>query len=122
MDKKSRQEALNNISDADLAKVKAHQASTEGAFPVDQEWLLLAEFAKAYGWQAYLDVKHDNIKNVTFPEMLTLIEANRKLEAGELLRTLRAVFSGVLATKAKKPVQAFKKLAEDIIKRTKVQE
>lgn len=119
MDAKNRQEALNNISAEDLAKIQAHQASTQGAYTVDNEWLLLTEFAKAFGWQAYLDVKDDRI---TGAEMLTLIEANRKLEAVAHYRNAEASLIGAGSAQAKKPSQVFKSLTKDIIKQTKAQE
>jgi hypothetical protein len=118
-DATSRQQALNNISAEDLAKIHAHQTSTKGAFAVDNEWLLLAEFAKAFGWQAYLDAKEDKI---TAPEMLTLIEANRKLEAIAHYRNAEAALIGAGSARAKKPSQVFKSLTKDIISKTKVQD
>jgi hypothetical protein len=127
MDAKSRQEALNNISAEDLEKIKAHQASTSGAMPVDNEWMLLAEFAKAFGWQAYLDAKNDArddngnlIVNAT--EMLTLIEANRKLEAIQHFKDAQSVLIGSGSSQSKNPSNTFKSLTKDIIKQTKVQE
>lgn len=119
MTPQERQQALNEISAEDLAKIKAHQASTEGAYPVDNEWLLLAEFGKAYGWEAYKDARDDRIGA---PEMLTLIEANRKLEAIHLYQSAYASFTGAASAKSKKPAVAFKSLTKDIIKQTKVHE
>lgn len=119
MDAKSRQQALDNISAEELAKIKAHQASTEGAQPVDNEWMLLAEFAKAFGWQAYLDVKNDEIK---IEEMLTLLEAHRKLEYVDMFKNAHTSFVGSGSAQSKKPSQTFKKLTKGIINQTKVQE
>lgn len=109
----------DKISPEDLLKIQEHQADTEGAYPVDNEWLLLAEFAKAYGWQAYIAVKQDK---VTMPEMLTLVEANRKLEALDHYRNAEAAFIGAGSSQTKKPSSTFKTLTKHIIKRTKVQE
>lgn len=117
MDANSRQQALNNVSAEDLSKIQAHQAQTSNAYPVDDEWLLLAEFAKAFGWHAYLDVKADK---VDVAEMMTLIEANRKLEYKRLFMDAQAVLSGSTATHSKSPAKTFKSLMENVIKHTKV--
>lgn len=114
-----RQALLDNVSAEELAKVQAHQASTKGAFPVDLEWLLFAEFAKAYGWQAYLAVRRDEIK---LDEMLTLIEANRILENKKLFEDMQSSFVGAISAQTKKPVSTFQKLTKDVIKKTKVSE
>lgn len=118
MDKQSRQQALNEISADDLAKIKAHQASTSGAYPVDKEWLLLAEFAKAYGWQAYQDARQDKIM---MTEMLTLIEASRKLEYIAQFRIAEAVLAGAATAQTGKS-QTFKSLTKEMINKMKVQE
>lgn len=112
-----RQKALDEISPEDLDKIKGHQEGTHGAFPVDQEWLLMAEFAKAYGWEAYKDARDDKIE---MPEMMTLIQANRKLEAMASLRDARDIFIGIASAQSKKPTQAFRSLTKDIVKQTKV--
>lgn len=107
---------LDDISAEDLAKIEAHQAETKGAMPVDVEWLLLAEFAKAYGWEAYMAAKNDEISAA---EMLTLIEANRKLEARRMFEDAQTAFVGAASAQTKKPTNTFKQLTKDIIKRTK---
>lgn len=119
MDSQSRQQALDNISAEDLKKIKAHQSTTSGSLAVDNEWMLLAEFAKAYGWQAYKDAR-DN--KVSLAEMLTLIEAHRKLEALDHYRMAEAVLIGAGSARSKKPIATFKALVKEIIKKTKVQE
>lgn len=116
---KERQAALDNISPEELEKVKAHQASTKGAYPVDQEWLLLAEFGLKFGWQAYLDAKTDKIE---MKEMLTLIEASRKLEWAAIFNEARTTLIGVGSANSKKPSQTFKSLTKDIIKNTRISE
>lgn len=108
---------LDEISPEDLAKVRAHKASTKGAYPVDMEWMLLAEFAKAYGWEAYMAAKNDEI---TAAEMLTLVEANRKLEARHTFLDMQSSFVGAVSAQNKKPTNIFKRLTKDIIKQTKV--
>lgn len=119
MDKKSRQQALDNISDDDLAKINAHQGKTKSLYPVDQEWLIMAEFAKAYGWLAYNDAKADVIDTA---EMMTLLEANRKLEALDFYNHAQASFIGSASSKGKKPVDAFDKITKNIIKNSKADE
>lgn len=119
MDRKTRQQALDNITPEEFERVKAHQASTKGAFPVDKEWLLLAEFAKAYGWGAYLAVKNDEISGA---EMLTLIEANRKLEARRMFEDSQSAFIGAASAQTKKPSQTFTSLTRAIVKKTKADE
>lgn len=118
MEAHQRQEALNNVSQEDLEKVKAYKASTKGAYPVDQEWLLLAEFAKAYGWQAYLAARNDEIRA---DEMLTLVEANRKLEARSMFSNMQSSFVGAVSAQTKKPASTFKSLTKNIIRQTKVE-
>lgn len=118
MTPQERQKALDEISAEDLAKIKAHQAKTEG-YPVDNEWLLLTEFAMTFGWQAYLSAKNDEI---TTMEMGTLIEASRKIKAAQLYQDAYAVLIGSGSAQAKKPSQVFTRLTADIIKQTKVTE
>lgn len=108
---------LDEISPEDLAKVRAHKASTKGAYKVDMEWLLLAEFGKAYGWNAYLAAKNDEI---SLAEMLTLIEANRKLEARQTFLNMQSSFVGSVSASQKKPSSVFQRLTKNIIKQTKV--
>lgn len=119
MDKKTRQKALDEISPEELAKVKAHQASTQGAFEVDKEWLLLAEFGMKFGWEAYVAAKSDQIG---FEEMLTLIEASRKLELVQMYNDARVSFIGAISANQKNPGVAFNKLTRDIINKSKVKE
>lgn len=115
-----RQAALDNIPAEDLAKINAHKASTEGALKVDQEWLLLAEFAREYGWNAYLDAKTDKI---TAAEMLTLVEASRKLRARDMFENAQTSFIGGASSQSgKKATSVFKSMTKAIIKRTKVDE
>ena len=119
MDAKTRQQQLDDISPEDLAKIKAHQASTEGSFKVDNEWLLMTEFAIVFGWHADLDVKEDKIETA---EMLTLIEASRKLKARDMFHDAQSALIGAGSAAAKKPSQAFNTLTKDLIKQMKVDE
>lgn len=115
--KKPTRNLLDEVSAEDLEKVRAHKASTKGSYPVDVEWLLLAEFAKAYGWEAYRAARNDEIQ---LEEMLTLIEANRKLEARMAFQDMQSAFVGAVSAQTKKPVNTFRALTQQIIKQTKV--
>lgn len=116
MDPQARQAALNNISAEDLQKIQDHQAKTSGSFKVDDEWLLLAEFAKAYGWQAYIAAKNDEISS---PEMMTLIEANRKLEYLDQYRYAQSTFIGAGSAQTKSPSKTFSSLTKNLISNAK---
>lgn len=119
MSPQERQAALDSITPEELEKIKGHQASTNGAYPVDNEWMLLTEFAMTFGWDAYLAATNDQIKA---SEMLTLIEASRKIKAMQHYQSAQAVLIGAGAAQAKKPGQTFKSLTKEIIKQTKVQQ
>lgn len=114
-----RQQALDSISAEDLEKVKQHQAKTSGAYKVDNEWMLLAEFAMAYGWNAYIYAKSDLISTA---EMMTLIEASRKLRAGELYDSAVANLIGSGSAMSKKPSVTFNSLTKNIISKSKADE
>lgn len=118
MDSKSRQAALDNISAEELEKIKAHQASTDGAASVDDEWLLLAEFAMYYGWQAYKEAE-----SIPLKEMLTMVEAGRKLRAREVFELAQAVVIGTATVNAgKKSGSVFKSLTKTLVKKMKADE
>lgn len=80
--------------------------------------MLLAEFAKAFGWEAYKDARDDNISSL---EMMTLIEANRKLEAQDYYRLASSSYFGAISATQKKPGAAFTKMTKHITKQMKVQ-
>lgn len=119
MTPQERQKALDDITPEELEKVKAHQASTKGHQPVDNEWLLLTEFAMTFGWQAYLEARDDVLP---LSEMLTLIEASRKIKATQHYQNAQAVLIGAGSAQSKKPSKTFNSLTKDIIKQTKVNE
>lgn len=118
MDKKKRQQALNNISKEDLEKVKQVQGSGS-YYTVDEEWLLLAEFGMTFGWDAYIAVKNDEIDT---PEMYTLIEASRKVKSRQRYEDTESHFISIMASKAKKQSSAFKKATKSMIKNSKADE
>ncbi|HYH16805.1 MAG TPA: hypothetical protein VD794_16350 [Flavisolibacter sp.] len=119
MDAQTRQAALNNISAEDLQKLQQHQAKTSGAFKVDDEWLLLAEFAKAFGWEAYRAAKNDE---VSLAEMMTLIEANRKLGYLQMYKDAQSTFVGAGSAQSKSPAKTFNALTKDLVKNAKADE
>lgn len=116
MDAQTRQATLDQISAADLEKIKTSQATTSGAFKVDNEWMLLAEFAKAFGWQAYIAAKNDEI---SCAEMMTLIEANRKLDHFKMYRDSLAAFVGSGSAQSQSPTKTFRAMTKDLIKNAK---
>lgn len=116
---------LDELSQQDLDKIQAHQASIAGGMPVDEEWLILAEWLKLAGWQAYLDAKNDATDKdgnliVTMPEILTLLEASRKLQALDHYKNAHSSFIGAVSATQKKPSRVFKSLTKNILDRTKV--
>lgn len=119
MDSQTRQQALDNITPEDLEKVKAHQAKTQSAYKVDDYWLIAAEFARAFGWSAYKDFRQDKIG---LEEMMTLIEANRRLDAREAFIQAQSAFMGAVSSQSKKPSQTFTKLSKGLLKQAKVDE
>lgn len=118
-DPAERQKALDSISAEDVAKIEAHKASTRGALPVDNEWLLLAEFATAFGWEAYMAIKNNEIG---LEEMMTLISASRKLRSGNLYDMSLASFIGSASTQTKNPSATFQSLTRKLINNTKADE
>ena len=105
---------LDTLSPEDLQKIRQHQSSK---IPIDNEWLALAEFAKAYGWEAYRDAVNDVI---TVDEMMTMLEASRKLDALNHYRMAHASFIGAGAANSKRPNSTFKRMTKDIIKQAKI--
>lgn len=104
---------LEDISDEDLAKLEKVKASTSGHLKIDNEWLLLTEFAIKFGWEAYKEVREDKI---TLAEVLTLIEASRRIDNFSHYRNAQASFIGAGSANSKKPSNTFKQLTRKIIK------
>lgn len=119
MDSKSRQQALDDISEEDLEKIRSYREQGKNQYPVDEEWMLLAEFGRAFGWQAYKDARDDLIDA---DEMMTLIQANRKLEYHHLYDTAQVSFAAAISAASKKPFATFKKLMRTITNNLKVDE
>ena len=133
MDKPQKQpKKIVNLSDAldpkDLDKIREYQTSTDGGYPVDNEWLVLAEWLKFAGYQAYLDAKNDAVDEngnliITMPEILTLLEANRKLEAiNQYLMAESMMIGSGTAQSGKKASSFWKSMTRHILNKAKVQE
>ena len=114
MDKQSRQAALNNLSKEDLEKVERFQQKNSST-PIDKEWMILAEFAMTFGWDAYKDAD-----NITLSEMMSLLEASRKVQALRHYESAQAAFIGAASARSKKPTTAFKKATKNILNRIKI--
>jgi plasmid maintenance system killer protein len=112
-----RQKALSNIPAADLEKIKAINGSQ--SIKVDEEWMILAEFALRYGWDAYLAAKNDLI---SLNEVITLIEAARRIEIRGTYNSAHAVLIGTLAANAKQPSSAFEKMTKDFTRKMEADE
>lgn len=120
MDAQSRQKALDNISPEDLAKIEAHKADASSRYPVDQEWLILTEFALLFGWQAYLDAKNDATDEngnliVNTDEMMMLLVAARKLKYEQLYDNAQSSFIGAVSARSDKPSNTFTNLTKKIL-------
>lgn len=109
-----RQAALDNLPVEYIEKLEALESAQ---VVVDPEWMLLAEFALLYGWEAYMAAKHDKIDG---SEMTTLIAAGRKLKAKEKYDMAHAVYIGAGSVQSKKSGEVFKQLTREIIKEIKV--
>lgn len=116
MTPQERQQALDNLTAEELAKVAQKQVSE---IDVDPEWMALVEFARVFGWDAYLAVKRDEL---TMEEMATLLQASRKLDYLRQVEMSQAVFIAIASANSKNPATTFKKLIQGIINRAKVHE
>lgn len=110
---------LDELSPEELAKIKAHQAETESLFKVDDYWLLIAEFNRVYGWEGYKAFRNDEL---TLTEMMTLIEAERKLRYREMFENAQTAFIASGSAQSRKPAQTFNNLTKNIAKKTKADE
>lgn len=102
-----------------MQKIKAHQSGSDSIYPVDASWLALAEFAQAFGWQAYIDARDNKI---SYTEMHTLLEAKCKLDALKQYQMAEAMLIGAGSVNTKRPHSTFKRLTKHIIKRIKIDE
>lgn len=115
---KDRQQALNNIPEADLAKIRAINSARESV-KVEAEDLLLAEFALKFGWEAYRDAKEDKI---SLEEILTLMAASQKIDYKNLYLAAQASYIGCGSSNSKSPSATFKKMTDGLIKEMKADE
>lgn len=110
---------FDDLSEEDLAKIDALKEASTNKVSVDQEWMLLAEFAKTFGWEAYKDAKNDVISS---GEMMTLILAARKLKNIDTYNAAYAALVGAGASKSKSPSSAFRKMTRVILNNAKADE
>lgn len=103
-----RQAALDNIPQADLAKIRS---KTEKKVKIYAEDIIEVEFIMKFGWESYwdLDPSRDRTKGINSNEMLRLLLASRKIDAQEFYKDSQASFIGVVTGNAKKPSSAFTK-------------
>lgn len=111
-----RQKALDDFSEIDLEELK-DKTSSNRTYEIDEEWLLLAEFAKAFGWEAYKDARDDKIP---LSEVLSMVEASRVLDYQELYSLAQIMLIALISSNAKKPSSTFSKLTKHIVNRIKV--
>lgn len=99
-----------------LARVQAAQDKASDEIKVDNEWLLIAEFGKHYGWQAMQAVLNNEIDLET---MTVLILGARKFDYSRQYANAQASFIGSASAQSKKPSKVFKKATEQLIKEMK---
>lgn len=102
-----------NLSADDQKKLAQFNNSS---IKVSEEWMLLAEFGRAYGWEAYKAARNDEI---SLDELMVMVEANRRLEYLEQYRMAEASFAGSGSAQSRKPSTTFKSLTKGILKKTK---
>lgn len=119
MEKSPSPSPFDDISPESIANIEKLKGLQENTIKVDEEWLILAEFAKHYGWQAYKDARDDKVKT---DEMMTLIMAARKLDYISLYNSARASFIGAGSANSKKPSDTFNSLTRNIITEAKADE
>lgn len=104
---------LDDLTQEDLDKIDSY---LNKGVVVDDYWMLLAEFGKAFGWEAYKDARDDLI---SIDEMMTLIEAHRRLESLDQYRISVATYIAVGSTKTKRPNQTFRKSTKQMLNSAK---
>lgn len=115
-----RQAALNNISEADLAKI---QAKTSSKIKVAIEDVIEAEFLMKFGWEAYWSLypEKDRTKGISGKEMTRLIVASRKVDAQNMYKDAQTAFIGAVSAQTKKPSSAFDKATRKLLKSTEAE-
>jgi hypothetical protein len=110
-----RQAALDNISEADLAKI---QAKSGKKIKVYEEDLLEAEFLLKFGWEAYWDIypHKDRSKGINTKEMNRLVTAARKVSLSDVYFNAQSVLFGSLSAKSNNPGSTFKKITSRLVK------
>lgn len=113
-----RQAALDNIDEADLAKI---QAKIGTKVKVEQEDIVEAEFLMKFGFEAYwaLYPEKDRKNGIDGVEMARILTASRKIDNMYAYLGAQSSFIGSAASKGKSPSSLFKKLTAKLLKSTK---
>lgn len=107
------------IKQDDLLKAEEARIESQGV-KVDREWMLMAEFGRTFGWEAYKDARDDNIG---IDEMVMLLLADRKNQSFQQYNNSLASFIGAGAAKAgKKSSSVFKQMTAKFLKNAKADE
>lgn len=103
MDKKKTKNLLDSLTPEEIEKLQKYKESRESPYPLDDYWMTLADIALTFGWEAYIDAKHDNVGNVTGKEMYTLLAAAKKLKVLDIDNMVQAGLTVNQISYAKNP-------------------
>lgn len=91
------------IKPEDLERIARRRFETESQIKVDDELLLEAEFAMAYGWEA----KENAMDMMPLDVMVAYVKAARKIEARQHLNFATDAFIGAAAAQSENAGKAF---------------
>lgn len=116
---KERQAAIDNIPEVDIAKM---QAKIKKPIKTDPEDVLEAEFLIKFGFTAYwaLHPEKDEKLGINLKEMIRLLIASRKIEAGEMYKDAQTAFIGAVSAQSKRPSNAFNKATKKLAREAEV--
>ena len=100
------------LTPSQLAKVNQRKADEE-ASKVPIEWRLVSEFGDYYGWASIRAVMDNEID---IDQFNLLLKAGRKRYASKMVDLNMIIFTGVAATKSKKPQTYVNKALKHFIK------
>lgn len=118
---------ITAIPEEILDEIELANTSNKSLYPVDDYWLLLAEWLEFAGYQAYLDVKNDRRDEfgnliIEPSEFYTLLEAKRKLDSARIIRDAEAGFIAGGSLKTKNPHKTLKSLLKPLQEHIKADE
>ena len=118
---------ITAIPDEILEEIELASVSDKSPYPVDDYWLLLAEWLDFAGYQAYLDVKNDRRDEfgnliIEPAEFYTLMAAKRKLDSAKMIRAAEAGFIATGSLKTKNPHNTLKSLLKPLQEHVKADE